>query len=126
MHTQHNVGVAEKIGKYSDGIEVPAGARWLMTSGTPGVDAEGVLPADFALQATLAWENMLRLLAAAGMGVEDIVKITQTLTRREDLEVYRPIRSKFLGESRPASMLSFVSELIWPEVLFELEVVAAK
>lgn len=97
-----------------------------MTSGTLGVNADGALPADFESQATLAWENILRLPDEAGMGVEDIVKITQTLTRREDLEVYRPIRSKFLGDNCPASMLSFVSELIWPEVLFELEVVAAK
>lgn len=126
MNTVRNVGVAARIGTYSDAIEVPAGARWLITSGTPGLDAEGRLPPDFTTQATHAWEHCLRMLRAADMDVADIVKITQTLTRRADLEAYRAIRSRFLGDARPASMLSFVNELIWPEVLFELEVVAAK
>lgn len=126
MNTVRNVGVAARIGSYSDAIEVPAGARWLVTSGTPGIQGDGQLPTDFAAQATLAWEHCLRMLRAADMDVADIVKITQYLTRRADLEAYRPIRSKFLGEARPASMLSFVSELVWPNMYFELEIVAAK
>ena len=125
MNLPRNVGVAAKIGTYSDAIETPPGARWLITSGTPGLDAQGKLPDDFASQATLAWENCLRMLGAADMSVHDIVKITQYLTRRADLEAYRPIRSRFMGEARPASMLSFVSELVWPNMYFELEIIAA-
>jgi len=126
MNRLHNVGVAQRIGTYSDAIEVPASARWLITSGTPGLDSTGKMPADFSTQATLAWEHCLRMLAAADMSVADIVKITQYLTRRSDLEAYRAIRAKYLGDARPASMLSFVSELIWPDVYFELEITAAK
>jgi len=51
------------------------------------------------------------------MGIEDSVKVTQTLTRRSDLDAYRLIRTKFLGNAHPASMLSFVNQLIWPTVL---------
>lgn len=126
MNTPRNAGIAEKIGKYSDAIEIPAGARWLVTSGTPGINAEGQLPEDFETQAIQAWENIRRVLHAADMDIEDIVKITQTLTRSSDLDAYRSIRTRYLGNARPASMLSFVSELIWPNVLIELEVVAAK
>lgn len=126
MNTARNVGVAAKIGSYSDAIEISPGSRWLITSGTPGLDGDGKLPEDFAGQATLAWENVLRMLSAAGMEVQDIVKITQTLTRPSDLEAYRPIRAKFLCSARPASMLYFVEQLVWPSMYFELEVVAAK
>ena len=126
MNQQHNVGVAARIGTYSDAIEVSSGARWLISAGTPGITQDGKVPEDFAEQATLAWENVIRILNNADMGVHDIVKITQYLTRRSDLEAYRPIRSKFLGDARPASMLSFVAELIWPQMLIELEVIAAK
>lgn len=126
MNTMRNVGVAARIGTYSDAIEVPPGARWLITSGTPGLTAEGKLAEDFAAQATLAWENVMRMLSAADMGIADVVKITQYLVRRADLEAYRPIRSQFLGGTRPASMLLFVNELVWPNMLFELEVIAAK
>ncbi len=124
---KHNVGVAARIGTYSDAVEVAPGARWLVSAGTPGVSpADGSMPADFAAQAELAWDNVIRILGDAGMGVHDIVKVTQYLLRRSDLDAYRPIRTRFLGDARPASMLSFVSELVWPGMLIELEVVAAK
>lgn len=42
------------------------------------------------------------------------------------LEAYLPIRARFLDGARPASMLSFVNELVWPEMLIELEVIAAR
>jgi 2-iminobutanoate/2-iminopropanoate deaminase len=126
MNRAHNVGVASYIGTYSDGVETAANSRWLISSGTPGLDAEGKLPADFSAQAVLAWENVLRILGAGGMDANDIVKVTQTLIRRSDLEAYRPIRSRYLGSARPAMMLSFVNELVWPTMLIELEVIAAK
>jgi 2-iminobutanoate/2-iminopropanoate deaminase len=126
MSKQHNVGVAERIGKYSDAVEVPPGARWLITAGTPGIDADGKLSDNFQTQAEIAWENVIRILQQADMDVENIVKVTQTLIRRSDLEAYRPVRTRFLGDLRPASMLMFVDELIWPNILIELEVIACK
>ena len=62
----------------------------------------------------------------ADMDVEDIVKINQSLLRHEDLDSYRKIRNAYLGDARPASMLSFISELVTSGMLIELEIVAAK
>ena len=59
------------------------------------------------------------------LGVEHIVKLTQHLVRREDLVAYRDIRARHLGDCEPASMLTFLPGLVWPEMLIELEVVAA-
>jgi len=126
MNKAINVGVAAKLGKYSDAIEVGTGARWLYTSGTPGLLEDGSLPTDFETQAELAWKSIIAMLHAADMDVEDIVKINQSLLRREDLESYRKIRNAYLGDARPASMLSFISELVMPGMLIELEIVAAK
>ncbi len=121
-----NVGVAGKLGKYSDAVLVEDGRRWLYTSGTPGLAADGSLPPDFETQAQLAWEHVKAMLDAAGMDVGDIVKLTQSLIRPTDLEAYRVIRNKYLGDARPASMLTFVSELVMPGMLIEIEVVAAR
>ena len=126
MKKSINVGVAAKLGKYSDAIEVCAGVRWLYTSGTPGLNEDGSLPPDFETQAELAWKSIIAMLHAADMDVEDIVKINQSLLRREDLDSYRKIRNAYLGDARPASMLSFISELVMPDMLIELEIVAAK
>ena len=126
MHEQIDAGVSKHIGTYSDGIAVPADARVLYTSGTPGLDADGKLPPDFSDQAELAWRNIEAILAEAGMGIEHIVRINQFLTRREDVAAYREIRLRHLGDARPASTLLFVDELIWPDMRIEIEVIAAK
>ena len=58
------------------------------------------------------------------MGTEHIVRVAQYLVRTEDIPRYRPIRSKYLGDNRPAFMLTVVNGLIWPNVLIEIEVTA--
>jgi 2-iminobutanoate/2-iminopropanoate deaminase len=127
MIKQVNVGVASRMGAYSDAAEIAPGKRVLHVSGTPGLDAEsGEVPETFEMQADLAWENVKRILLSADMGIENIVKVTHHLIRRQDLLPYRDIRSRHLGSHKPASMLTFLPELVWPNMLIELEVVAAK
>ena len=125
-HTNYDIGIAGQIGHYSDAVEVKPSLRWLMTSGTPGLSETGKLPADITGQAELAWEHLVRMLAKADMTVADVVKVTQYLTRTEDIKAYVKVRGRFLGEARPAFMLSVVSQLVRPEFLVEVEIVAAR
>lgn len=125
-HRLHNIGVASRIGLYSDAVEAGADLRWLLTSGTPGLPTDGTLPADIAAQADIAWQHILRMLEQADMTCNDIVKVTQYLTRAEDIKAYAKVRTKYLGDARPASMLLVVPQLVWPEILVEVEIVAAK
>jgi 2-iminobutanoate/2-iminopropanoate deaminase len=120
-----NVGVAAIIGKYSDAVETTAGARQLHISGTPGIEKDGTVPESFEEQANLAWRNLLEILQAAGMSAGNLVKINQYMVRVEDIASYPPIRLKYLGDHRPASMLSVVSLLVRPNILFEIEAVAS-
>ena len=125
-HKIHDIGVASQIGAYSDAIEAGSNLRWLMTSGTPGLSTTGELPKDIAGQADLAWKHIARMLDRAGMTVADIVKVTQYLIREEDIPAYAKVRSTFLRDARPASMLLVVPQLVRPEFLLEVEVIAAK
>lgn len=125
-HKLHDVGVAAAIGKYGDAIEVMPNQRWLFTSGTPGMDEKGEFPPDITRQAELAWGHILKMLGAADMSVTDLVKITQYLTRPEDIPAYVQVRTRILGEARPASMLMVVAELPRPEFLLEIEAVAVR
>jgi enamine deaminase RidA (YjgF/YER057c/UK114 family) len=125
-HTIHNLGVASQIGKYSDSVEVGANMRWFFTSGTPGLALDGVLPGDITGQAELAWKHILHMLQQAGMAITDIVKVTQYLTRAEDIGAYAKVRGSFLGDTRPAFMLLVLSQLVRPEFLIEVEVIAAR
>ncbi|MGZ5921334.1 MAG: RidA family protein [Rhizomicrobium sp.] len=125
-HKIHDIGVAARIGTYSDAIEAAPNQRWLFTSGTPGMDAAGELPADVTAQAELAWGHILKMLERAGMSVHDLVKITQYLTRAQDIPAYAKVRARMLGEARPASMLLVVAALPRPQFLLEIEAVAAR
>jgi 2-iminobutanoate/2-iminopropanoate deaminase len=122
----HDVGVARQIGSYSDAVEVPPNARWLYTAGTPGLALDGALPNDIAGQAELAWTHIVAMLERAGMTVKDLVKVTHYLLRAEDIPAYVKVRSRFLGDARPASMLLVVPQLVRPEFLLEIEACAAK
>jgi enamine deaminase RidA (YjgF/YER057c/UK114 family) len=126
MNRLLNIGVAQKIGTYSDGVAVPADAKWVFVSGTPGMLPDGSYPDGITAQAEQAWKNVLAILAQAGMGVKDLVKVTHYLVRQEDIKDYVVVRARYLGDARPASMLLVVPGLVKPEILVEIEACAAR
>ena len=126
MNKYHDIGVARQIGSYSDAVEVPQNARWLFTAGTPGLALDGTLPNDITGQAELAWAHIITILERAGMTIKDLVKVTHYLLRASDIPAYVKVRSRFLGDVRPASMLLVIPELVRPEFLLEIEAYAAK
>jgi enamine deaminase RidA (YjgF/YER057c/UK114 family) len=68
----------------------------------------------------------MRTLNQANMTAADLVKVTTYLTRAEDIAAYVTVRKRFLGAVRPALMLLVVPQLVWPEILVEIEMIAAK
>jgi 2-iminobutanoate/2-iminopropanoate deaminase len=125
-HKSQDIGVASQIGAYSDAVEVKPHLRWLLTSGTPGLSKAGHLPDDISGQAELAWQHIVEMLKRADMQIADAIKVTQYLKRAEDITAYGKVRTRFLGERRPASMLLIVPQLVRPEFLVEIEVIAAR
>lgn len=121
----HDIGIAAQIGKYSDAIELPGSSRLLFLSGTPGLTTDGLLPETFEEQAEQAWKNVFALLAHADMGPQHLVKVSQYLVRPEDIPNYGPIRSKWLRDYRPASMLAVIPRLVRADFLIEIEAYAA-
>src|SRR4051794_38286236 len=122
----HNIGIAAQTGDCSDAVETCSNVRWLLTSGTPGLQMNGDLPSDIAGQADLAWKHILRMLARAEMTIANVVKVTQYLTRDQDIPAYSKVRTRFLGDAAPASTLLVVPQLARPEFLVEVEIIAAK
>ena len=123
----HNPGsTAAPNGTYSHGAEVPPDARWLFVAGQIPVRPDGTIPAKIEEQTEVVWQNILAVLADAGMGVTDVVKITSFLTRYENFARFAQVRAKFLGNHRPASTSVIISALAKPEFLVEVEAVAAK
>jgi enamine deaminase RidA (YjgF/YER057c/UK114 family) len=119
-----DIGIANQIGKYSDAIETQTPGRMLFLSGTPGLTTAGRLPDTFEGRAEQAWANAIELLKMAAMGPEHLVNVSQYLTRTEDIPKYRPIRSKWFGDHKPAFLLAVIPRLVREDFLIEIEAVA--
>lgn len=123
----HNPPTVAPGAGYSHGIELPPHARIIFCAGQLGLKADGTFAgSDIRAQAEQALRNVGAVLQAAGMGYENIVKLTHYLTRREDIPAYREVRAQFLGKLAPASTLLVISALARPEALIEIDVVAAQ
>ena len=128
MAKRHNPAtVHAPAGKYSHGVEAPAGARLCYVSGQVGVKPDGTTAPNDAAQCEQAWANVKNVLAAAGMGLEDIIKLNAYLTRTDLIPVYRTARDRAVGATPPpASTLVVVAALANPAWVVEIECVAAK
>ena len=121
----HDPGtVPASEGNYTQGLEVPAGARLLFISGQIPVRQDGSVPRDFEGQCHAAWDNLLEVLASARMGPEHLVKVTTYLTSRDQAEINGKVRRERLGGVRPA-LTVVIAQTFAAEWLLEIEAVAA-
>jgi enamine deaminase RidA (YjgF/YER057c/UK114 family) len=108
-----------------------SGARKLVyVAGQVGYDKNGqvVAPGDMRAQTEQIFESLTHNLKAAGAGWGDVVKINGYMVgispRR--LTDYRETRARYLVPGKlPASTLVGVASLVHPDLLLEVEVVAA-
>jgi len=118
-------GICPPLGNYSPGVLVPAGINWLFTSGQLGVSKDGAIPTDVEAQAELCFFNLAAILEGAGMTFANVVRLNAWVTRREDFQVYMRVRDRYVANPPPASTLMIVSGFTRPEMLVEVEVIAA-
>ncbi len=118
--------IAAPIAAYSHGVEIPANARILHTAGQVGLRTDGTTPEGITAQTEVVWTNLVAILASAGMGIEDVVKVVTYVISEDDFWPMAQARAKFLGDARPASTGVIVKALAKPDWLVEVEVIAAK
>jgi 2-iminobutanoate/2-iminopropanoate deaminase len=117
--------VAPPLGRYTHAIEVPAGARLLFLSGQVPVARDGTVPETLAGQADQVYANIAAILAARGVPVSNVVKLTTYVTEDDGgSDCVRKARAKYLGEHRPASTAVFVVRLVDPAWKIEIDAVA--
>jgi reactive intermediate/imine deaminase len=116
-------GQAEPISHFTHAVR--AGDQ-LYVSGIVAVDADGSLVGgdDVIAQTRQVFESMRAVLAAAGCGFEDVVKVTIFLTDIDDRPLINPVRQEVFGRTRPASTLVEVPRLAVDGAKVEIECVA--
>lgn len=109
--------------RYSNAVEVSGAARTLYISGQIPTDADGVAPDDFEAQARLAWGNVERQLKAAGMTLDDLVKVTVFLASYELRDINAKVRWEVMGE-RMVALSTVIAGPYDPVWQIEIEAIA--
>jgi enamine deaminase RidA (YjgF/YER057c/UK114 family) len=114
------------VGPYSHTAVVPAGTELVFISGQVGMRVDGSVPASFAEQAEVTFENLRACLAAHGLGFEAVVKLGVFIVPGQDFRLLRAARERHFGAHRPTSTSVYVPQLAAPEFLLEIEAIAEK
>ena len=113
---------------YTHVVEV-SGSKTIYVSGQVALDEKGELvgKGDVGAQTRQVFENLKRALGAAGVGFDDVVKLTYYIVgyRPEMLAPIREVRSQYLPKEKPpASTLVGVEALFMEGVLIEVDAIA--
>lgn len=112
------------LGGYVQAMEVSGAQRILFVSGQIPADVDGAVPEDFEDQARLAWKNVFAQLAAAGMGLDNLVKVTIFLSDRKHIAGYRKVRQEVL-QGRQIGLTTIITGIFDEKWLLEIEAIAA-
>ena len=112
---------------YTHVVEVTGPVKTVYISGQIALDAAGnvVGQGDMKAQAEQVFRNLEAALAAAGAKFSDVVKMNTYTTDISQIQAIRDARGKYFGDAMPASTLVQVVHLARPELLLEIEVIAA-
>ena len=111
---------------YTHVVEVSGPAKTVYISGQIALDRDGkVVGADMKTQAEQVFKNLEAALAAAGAKFTDVVKMNTYTTDMAQAPAIREVRGRYFGNVVPASTLVQVVHLARPELLLEIEVIAA-
>lgn len=108
---------------FAQACEVSGFKRLLFISGQVPQEGDHI-PPDYEGQYRLAWKNVAAQLEAAGMGLDNLVKVTIFLSDRSLIAKSRGLRHSILGDRTPAItiVLTGIYDERW---LLEIEAIAA-
>lgn len=125
-------GLGSPVGLYSHAVPLPEGSTLLCVSGQLSVDADGasVADGDFDAQMEQVFANLATVLAAAGVTMAEVVKMTTYLVDPDHIADFYRVREGLFAElfpdgTYPGNTLLVVQRLVRPEFLIEVEALAA-
>jgi 2-aminomuconate deaminase len=89
------------------------------------VDELGTVSLDIREQTRAVLENIRDILGAVGAGLEDLVSVTTYLVSMNDFGGYNEVYGEFFDESGPSRTTVAVHQLPHPQLLIEIQAVAA-
>jgi enamine deaminase RidA (YjgF/YER057c/UK114 family) len=111
---------------YAHAVVTTHPQRMLHTSGIAPINAEGMVPDGIEDQSRVVWTNLLEILAESEMDITDVVSVMTYVVVGQPIGAVLVARDRALKGHRAASTVVMVSELIRPEWLIEIALVATK
>jgi enamine deaminase RidA (YjgF/YER057c/UK114 family) len=131
IRTYNPTTMAKPLGLYRHVARTKA-SEYLHIAGQVSLNSSGELVGvgDFATQMRTTYANLRAALESAGASFGNVVKFTTYLTRKQDLDDYRQVREAIYADiypdgNYPPNTLLIVSGLVNPDLLVEIEAVAA-
>lgn len=122
-------GLAEPIGQYSH-VASATVDRLVLVAGETGMRADGDVPTSFAEQTEGTFQNIQIALESEGLTYANVLHLTTYIVGRENLGTFSDVRRKVFANQYPQgdyppNTLLFVSGLARPELLIEIQALAA-
>lgn len=119
-------------GRFSEVVTVKNPGRLLFLGGIGAEDeaatSGGAIKhvGDFGAQCRYAWDKIMRILEKQGGYLNDVIKVTTFVTDIRTFPEAGKCRSEvFAGSTQPAGTFVAVSQLAWPGMMIEVDVIAA-
>ncbi len=116
------------FGVYTHAVTVPAGADVIYIAGQTGLDKDGnTVPGGIEEQTRQVLANLNAILESEGLTADDLVSMTIYLTDIDNLPGSSAERRAFFKSDKyPAGTLLIVKSLAAPDLLIEIDAVAAR
>jgi enamine deaminase RidA (YjgF/YER057c/UK114 family) len=107
-------------------VVVASGKSLVFIAGQVSRDKQGqvVGAGDMVAQIRQVGENLRTALAAAGLGLKDLVKTTTYVTDIDEFFKHPEARAEILGQALPTSTTVEVRRLSHPDMMVEIEAMA--
>ena len=112
-------------GRYSHVGEIGPGGRVFHLAGQTGTAPDGTTPEGIEAQSRQVYQNIASILEECGMGLENLVKVTIYLTDMGNFPKIVDARKKYFTPPFPADTIVEVKALALPELMVEIDVIAA-
>jgi 2-iminobutanoate/2-iminopropanoate deaminase len=119
--------VSAPSGHFSQAIAVDSGARLIFISGMTARDLDGSVTGvgDIVAQTRQVCENLKAAVEAAGGTINDIVRVDVFVRNIEHFDQIHAVRRQYFSELAPASTMLEISKMVSPEMLIEINAIAA-
>lgn len=119
--------LSQPVGQFAQAIAIDTPARLVFISGMTARLPDGTVTGvgDIDAQTRQVCKNLKAAVEAAGGTLDDVVRVDVFVRNIEHFNQIHAVRREYFPQSPPASTMLEVSKMVSPEMLIEINAIAA-